>query len=229
VKNDYQKFYSSKRLMRMGIAFSGAAVMANTSIDENFQTWYQSHIRNSSTDECAEIIKVCGEGIYLIPLSLIAASTEYYFDSDEDASVITNWGKCTARAYLMGGPALLLMRRITGASRPCETEDASHWKLFNDDNGVSGHAFVGAVPFLTIARMNEEKSLIKYFFYVISGLAAWSRIDDNDHFVSQAALGWYMAREATDTILERKEEDSRLRIFPLISHDRYGVCIDLKW
>jgi hypothetical protein len=82
---------------------------------------------------------------------------------------------------------------------------------------------------LTIARMNEEKSLIKYFFYVISGLAAWSRIDDNDHFVSQAALGWYMAREATDTILERKEEDSRLRIFPLISHDRYGVCIDLKW
>jgi hypothetical protein len=229
VKNDYQQFYSSNHLMRMGIAFGGGAVMANTSIDENYQTWYQSHVRNSKTDEFAKVMKVFGEGIYFIPLSLIAASTEYYFNSDEEASVITNWGKRTARAYVLGGPAMLSMQRITGASRPYETEDASRWKPFNDSNGVSGHAFIGAVPFLTIAHMNEESPLIKYLFYAVSGLTAWSRINDNAHFASQAALGWYMAWEATDAILDREKEDSKLTIIPLISHDRYGVCIGLKW
>ena len=229
VKNDYQQLYSSNRLMRMGIAFGGGAVMANTSIDENFQNWYQSHVRNSNTDEFAKVTRVFGEGIYLIPLSLIAASTEYYFSSDGEVSVITNWGKRAARAYLLGGPAMLLMQRITGASRPGETEDASRWKPFNDDNGVSGHAFIGAVPFLTLARMNEENSLMKYLCYFISGLTAWSRINDNDHFASQAALGWYMAWEATDTISEREKEDSKLTIIPLIGHDRYGVCIGFKW
>ena len=59
----------------MGIAFGGGAVMANTSVDDNFQNWYQSHVRNSNADEVAKVAGVFGEGIYLIPLSLIAAST----------------------------------------------------------------------------------------------------------------------------------------------------------
>jgi len=187
VKNDFQQFYSHNRLMQMGIAFGGGAVMANTS-DKNLQNCYQSHIRNSDTDEFAKAAKVFGGRIYLIPLSLTAASAEYYFYSED-----------------------------------------SRWNPLNDVNGVSGHAFIGAVPFLTIARMHEENSLIKYFFHTMSGLTAWARINDNNHFASQAALVWYMALEATDTIWDRDKEERKVTIIPSISHDRYGIRICLKW
>ena len=43
----------------------------------------------------------------------------------------------------------------TGASRPADGQ-GSHWHMFNDNNGVSGHAFIGAIPFLAAAEMVER-------------------------------------------------------------------------
>ena len=43
---------------------------------------------------------------------------------------------------------MLLMQRVTGASRAGESDSGSHWRPFHDSNGVSGHAFMGAVLLL---------------------------------------------------------------------------------
>lgn len=229
VKNDHQQFYSCDRLIRMGIVFGGGGVLANTFIDEHIQDWYQNHVRNSGTDEFAEAVKIFGEGKYLIPLSVVLATIDYYFNLGEKASVFGNWGERVARAYLVGAPATLLMQRVTGASRPGEIEEGSNWNPFNDENGVSGHAFIGSVPFLTIARMNEENRAIKYLFYTLSIVISLMRMNDDDHFTSQALLGWYMAWEATDSIWMGYKEKSKITIRPLLSHDSYGAYVSLKW
>jgi hypothetical protein len=49
---------------------------------------------------------------------------------------------------VVGAPPLYVMQQVTGSSRPGEGSAGSHWHFLNDNNGVSGHAFIGAVPFL---------------------------------------------------------------------------------
>ncbi len=227
VQNDHRHYYFGNRLVRMAIVFGGGAVIANSSIDEEIMTRYQDRIRSSVTDEFASFAKVFGEGRYLIPLSLVAASTHFIFDPEMGASAIADWGKRAARAYLVGGTAMLAMQRLSGASRPGETDHGSHWKPFDDDNGVSGHAFVGAVPFLTIARMSKN-SIIKYLFYGLSGLTAWSRVNDNKHYVSQAVLGWYMGWEATDAVFSTDDKVNNVVFSPLLNHRYYGFYIGFR-
>lgn len=215
VKLDYSNFYlSGPRWTRLGIAFGVAGVMANTHIDQGIRDWYQDHERTAGTDHVAANFKKLGEGKYLIPLSLAAAG----IGVAAPGSSVGAWGQRTFRAYLVGGPAMLMGQTLTGGSRPEERSKASHWRPFQDTNGVSGHAFIGAVPFLTIARMSHN-SIVRYGAYFASTFAAWSRINDDAHFTSQAFLGWYMAYEATDAVNDTNEQqhrsDAHMSLIPL--------------
>jgi len=224
IANDYSHFYSKDRLTRLGIGFLTMGIMANTNIDKNTQNWYQDKIRNKKTDKYSKTAKLFGEGKYLLPLSILANSVSY-LDSDSE---IGKWGLNSARAFAVGLPAMWAMQNITGASRPRES-NGSKWKPFNDNNGVSGHSFVGAVPFLTLARMNENNKKIQYVSYAASALAAWSRINDNAHYVSQAILGWYMAYESVGAVFDTNENNKNFSITPVFGKDFYGISFIARW
>lgn len=225
VIRDYKSFYSLDRITRLGIGFGVGAVGANTNIDTQVQNWYQDNIRSKRTDDFSKTVKVFGEGKYLIPLSLLSASINY-FDAESPVGV---WGVYTSRAYLTGTPALLLMQKITGASRPGETDHDSKWRPFDDNNGVSGHAFMGAIPFLTLANMYDDNKVVKYLAYAASFATAWSRVNDDSHYLSQAALGWYMAFESVDAVFDADREKKNISITPMIGRDSYGVSVQMKW
>ncbi len=222
VRGDYRSFYTEGRLLRLGLGLGLGAVAANTHIDQGFRDWYQDHVRSRSTDDIADAAKNLGEGKYLIPLSLLASGLEAW------DGPLGDWGTHTLRAYLTGGPALLLMQRATGGSRPGEREEASRWRPFKDSNGVSGHAFIGAVPFLTLARM-QERPLVKWGAYLASAAAAWSRVNDDAHFLSQAGLGWYVAWESVDAVFDADKRPKAFSLAPLILGDGYGLAAHLSW
>jgi hypothetical protein len=198
VKSDYNNFYSRDRWERLGVAFAVGGVIANTKADQEIQNAYQEHARNSSTDDVAKFVKVFGDWKILVPASLAAAAMGVTFPRDT-GSTIGIWGERTFRAYLAAAPAMFVGQRLTGASRPEERNNASHWRPLRDDNGVSGHAFVAAVPFITIAQMTDDP-VLRYASYAASALTAWSRVNDNAHFTSQVLLGWYMGYEAVNAV-----------------------------
>lgn len=227
VASDYTRFYSGDRLTRMGIAYGVGGIMANTDIDEDIQKWYQKDLHSSGTDNVAEITKMFGEGKYLIPLSLAAASMGAIISTENEIPAIGKWGQGATRAYLLGGPQLLVMQRVVGASRPGEDSYGSRWDPFNDTNAVSGHAFMGAVPFLTLAHMSENR-LMRYVYYAASTLAGFSRINDDAHFTSQVFLGWFIAWEATGTVSEDTKENN-FRIQPMALQEGGGVELSWHW
>ena len=94
---------------------------------------------------------------------------------------------------------MLLMQWVVGGSRPGEAHSGSHWEPFQDDNGVSGHAFMGAIPFLNAANMTDNRWL-RAGCYLGSGMAGLSRINDDSHYTSQAVLGWWMAYLAARSV-----------------------------
>jgi len=226
IVNDYKNFYTRDRLIQLGIGFGVGGIMANTSIDSDFQDHFQNDIRSSGTDDFSKTAKDFGNGYYMIPISFLGAA----ICSRDCESPIGQWGWHASRAYLVGGPPTLLMQLATGGSRPGETSHDSKWRPFSDTNGVSGHAFVGAVPFITVARMNSDHPFWKYAAYVASTATAWSRINDNAHYLSQAVLGWYMAWHSVDAVFDSDENnDRRVTVTPMIGNDAYAVAVRIKW
>ncbi len=183
LEHDYANFYlDTNNLLMLAGGIGTAAVLANTSADREIQEYYRDQIRSDATNNASKILKLPGEVLVTVPILLGA----HLFDDGP----LGTWAGRSLRAFFLGGPAAFVLQRVTGAGRPEEGD--SHWHPFSDSNGVSGHAFTGAVAFITAAKM--EKSLyLKGMFYALSPLAAFSRINDDKHFFSQAALGWLMA------------------------------------
>ena len=198
VKADYVNFYSTERWRRLGVAFGVGGIMANSNADQEIQNWYQEQVRSSTSDELASMVKEFGDWKYLVPASLAAVGFGLTFPQDTGSSLGV-WGERTFRAYVVAAPVMFFTQHLTGASRPDERQDASHWRPLRDNNGVSGHAFVAAVPFITIAQMTDNR-FIRYASYAASVLTAWSRVNDNAHFTSQALLGWCIGYEAVNAV-----------------------------
>lgn len=230
VKTDYKNYYSWDNLKVIIAGFTAGAILANTDADGNLLDGYQKNWRSSGTDDFAKGAKNLGEGKYLIPVSLAAAVAGYYLPEGSGASDIGTWGLNTTRAYLVGAPPMLLMQVVTGASRPGEISDGSDWRPFRDNNGVSGHAFMGAVPFITLAKMYKD-SPVRWLYYGASFLAGWSRVNDGDHYISQSALGWMMAFQSVNAVfLTDKEKENHLsfNLYPYGS-DGAGFLLSFSW
>jgi hypothetical protein len=237
ISDDYGNFYSKDRLIRLGIAFGLGGIAANTNVDMNLRNWYQDKVRNEQTNSWSSVegnnrafrAKLFGEGKYMIPVALLAASVNLI---NEDTAV-GSWGANTSRAYIVGLPAVWGMQFATGAARPEHNAPAgSAWRPFNSDgyaHGVSGHAFVGAVPFLAIAQMNQDNPWVKYPAYVASTAAALSRVNDDAHFPSQVVLGWYMAWEAVDSVMDTNKNKNALKVTPMLDIDGVGITVGKKW
>ena len=235
IADDYRSYFASDRLKRMGLVFGAGAVMANTNIDMSMRNWYQDNVRSERTDFWSSAdgdngafrAKLFGEGRYMLPVVLLAASVNY-LDTD---TAVGNWGANASRAYIVGLPAMWGMQFATGGARPGHNV-GSGWRPFNSDgyyHGVSGHAFVGAVPFLTIAYMNPDNRWVKYSAYLASMAAGWSRINDDAHYPSQVLLGWYMAWEAVDSVSDNNKKKKGVTVAPMALRDGYGLSASANW
>lgn len=238
VVSDHGYFYSSRSLSILGLTFGSGAVMAHTAIDRNLHDFVQDNVRNANSDEWTEALglnKEIGNGFYTLPLFGVAAIAGRYYDDVGPVRDVGEWGERSLRTFVVGAPPLVAGQLLTGGSRPYElsqTAHNSHWHPFQDNNGVSGHAFMGAIPFLSVAKM-AENPWVKGGFYVASTLPGLSRINDGAHYSSQVLLGWtlaYLASEAVDeTFDDGREKRSDWRLLPLPVSSGHGLAIERRW
>ena len=201
VINDYKQFYSSENLQTLFITMAVGGILANTSADEKIQSWYQNDIRCQQTDNYNKIFKEFGNGKISIPLFFVSAAVCENFRNTK-ANILGEWSRRNLRSFLTGTPLLLTLQVITGGSRPYES--ASCWNPLNDNNGVSGHSFMGAVPFINAAEMTTKKPL-KILFYSGSFLTGYSRINDNKHYFSQVVIGWILAYLSCENLFAKND------------------------
>jgi hypothetical protein len=188
VKSDFGRFYVEREnLVRLGIGLAGAGILANTSIDGDLRDRYQADLRSGDTDHVSKAFKVFGAVYVAAPLYLGA----YGAGSMLGSPTMEEWAKKSIRASVVGTPAVLGLMGALGADRP-GGGGGSAWKPFNRWHGVSAHAFIGGVPFMTAASM-AGNVYVKAALYGMSTLTGLSRINDDQHYLSQAALGWYLA------------------------------------
>lgn len=227
VVSDYRHYYRWSTACDLGWAIALSAPLANTSLDEDFRHWYQRDVRSSGSDDLSSFWRPWGEGKIFIPAWAGLAVVGHLWEERPLATAVGRFGDRTTRAYLVGAPPMLLMQFALGASRPGETSHGSYWKPFDDTNAVSGHAFIGAVPFLTAARMTDRPA-IKGALILLSTLPSWSRVNDDRHYLSQVCLGWYMAHLAVRAVDQTEDDRKPIRVVPIATTQMTGLGLVIE-
>ena len=229
VLEDYKNFYSCESLTCLAAAFGAGALMANTGFDTTVQTAWERSVAPTDLGTFFSDCKPLGEGRYALPVFGVAALTGLVLEGNPTGDVLGEWGSRSLRMFVVGAPPLYVLQMATGASRPADGY-GSHWHMFNDNNGVSGHAFIGAIPFLAAAEM-VENPWAKGGLYVCSTFTGLSRMTDNAHYPSQVFLGWYLA-VASSLAVNRTEmhfATMEVRVVPLPIADLGGMAIEARW
>ena len=230
VLEDYRNFYSCESLTCLTAAFGAGALMANTGFDTTMQNAWQQGVTPTDVGTFFSDCKPIGEGKYALAVFGAAAATGIVLEGRPAGDIVGEWGSRSLRMFVVGAPPVYLLQLATGGSRPGESSAGSKWHFNSDNNGVSGHAFVGAIPFLAAADM-VENPLAKGTLYVCSTFVGFSRMTDNAHYPSQVFLGWYLAW-ASSMAVNRTETHfagMEVRVVPLPIADLGGLAVETKW
>lgn len=229
VIEDHRNYYSPRNLTGLAISFGIGGAIANSQLDQEIHDHFNASVQNAPSDEWMEGFhspKEFGNGLYTLPMFAAAWGLGSLYDDTLAGCYASEWGERSLRAFAVGAPPVILMQKVTGSGRPEEGD--SHWDFWKDNNGVSGHAFMGALPFLTASQTVDEP-VAKFLLFAASTAVPLSRVSDGDHFTSQAILGWCMAWSATMAVDATQDRDSNWRTMPFIGRDFSGLAIECRW
>ncbi len=210
---DYENFYCDwTNLALLGAGVAVAAPIANTHADTGFQDWYQSSVRSPRTDHWSANAKIFGTYQTVIPIYVGALAGGALFPDTATGWVVEDWASRTLRGMAVGAPAVGIGQIGLGSGRP-DMDASSHWSPGHGVHGVAGHAFVGAMPFLTAASMTDRFWLQAPLF-AASFATGWSRVNDGDHYLSQAILGWWIAFLSVRSVNKTERQRSWIHVCP---------------
>lgn len=197
IARDFGNFYDLESFRRIGGALAVGGLLANTSGDQEIQDWYREDVRSTGTDDFAEAVEIAGED-WVAPALAVAGIAGELLAREPAGPGVGGWIRRTGRSALVGLPAVYYLQQMTGGNRPSDGL-GSEWEPFDGSHGLSGHTFLGAVPFLTVARMSRSR-VVDVLAVTASTFAGLGRVNDDEHYLSQVFLGWYLAWEATGAV-----------------------------
>lgn len=194
-------YYSRRAFLRIGGATAAAGLLAYTGADEAIESFHADTLRSKGTDLASSLVKPLGERFWFLNWALLAG-----VDAWQRTNWLTRWGRRNFEAMVVGLPMLWTLQRGLGANRPSSDDANPRWRPLKADNSASGHAFIAAVPFLSLATMTParwQRQLARFG----SVLTGWSRLNDRKHYVSQIILGWTIAWNAVLAVDSRDDTD----------------------
>ncbi|HOX25566.1 MAG TPA: phosphatase PAP2 family protein [Candidatus Krumholzibacteria bacterium] len=221
----WRRNYGRRAFLRLGLALGAAAVLAYSGADAELEA---AHTRQldpregraaavrevlraggradeadrlraesfpaSASDRVAAGVKPAGERDMVLVWGL-AALGDWLWKS----SAFSRWGRANFEAVCVGLPVLWTLQRGIGSDRPSVAGASPRWRPLRHAHGASGHAFIGAIPWWTLAdrcRPGSARAAARG----LGLLTGWSRLNDRKHYPSQILLGWTVAWNAVEAV-----------------------------
>jgi len=195
-------YWSRRTFLRLGGAVAAAGVLAYSGADEAVAGFYEGSVRNRTTDRAAKLVEPAGQRFWFVNWLLVAA-----VDAWLRTNAFTRWGRQNFEAMVVGLPTLWTLQRGLGANRPSSDDADPRWRPLAADNAASGHAFIAAVPWLTLARRTGIP-VVRPLARLASAATGWSRVNGRKHYLSQVVLGWTIAWNAVAAVADDTPSDS---------------------
>ena len=224
--DDARNFYSWPNIGGLALGIAAAAPLANTHADRSIRDSYQRHVRSGSLDGLADFTTYAGQLWVLVPLALetsalLGKAEEGYW---EDGGWY-EWSNRSLRAIALGYPPTVALYGLLGSGRPDRND--SRWHPFRYFHGVSGHTFLGAVPFLTAAAMTDNL-LLQAPLVAGSFATGWARINNDRHYFSQVALGWWIAFLSVRSVGQTQDQRSHFLVVPCTTEGP-GISLQFRY
>jgi len=193
----WRRRYGRRAFLKLGAAIAGAGVVIYSGLDEAVIAAHDRHLRSDGTARVARVGYEGGQRPWFLAWAAVAAIDAWW-----RSGPLSRWGRLNFEAMVVGLPMLWTVQRVLGAGRPSADVPTPDWKPFRHDNAASGHAFIGAVPWITAARAAGLRRW-RLPLWLGSWLSGWSRLHDRKHYLSQVCLGWYLAWQAVVAVDDR--------------------------
>ena len=212
-------------------ALVGTGVAGMMFLDENLKDFAQDDMRSSTTDGIADWTRPFGDSKIMFP----AMAGGYL------VGAVTGSKRLTA-ASLLGLQSLAIaagitegVKNIAGRERPNKTDDAFNFNGWSGDDksfpsGHATHAFAVATVF---ALEYRDSYIVPPVAYGLASLAAYSRINDNKHWVSDVVVGagiGFLVGVLTHRLSPfRPGSNPNISFLPMVGRDKKGISIALNF
>lgn len=182
-------------------------------LDEPVQRYAQRH-RSTATDDIAEVFRQEGEAPYYAGISLGVLG----FGVVAGKPGVRRAGTRLVAAVLLSAGEMEAMKRVVGRSRPNEDVGAFSFHPFTSLKDSAGVETRGAMPsghvtaaFAVATSLADDikSPLVHVLLYTAATGTAFSRINDNRHWLSDTGMGAVLG------IFTAKVVSGRWRIFGL--------------
>ncbi len=190
----WRRNYGRRSFMRLGGATVLAGILAYSGTDEAIESFHDGTVRSGTSDRLAHGLKFFGERFWFSNWFLVAAIDAWW-----QSGSFSRWGRGNFEAMIVGLPVLWTVQRGLGANRPSSDNGNPRWRPLAADNSASGHAFMSAVPWLTLAARSGRWP-VAVGSRLASVATGWSRLNDRKHYPSQIILGWTIAWNAVAAV-----------------------------
>lgn len=204
----WKRNYGRRAFLRLGLALAGAGLLAYSGADEALEGFHSRRIRGTLSDRFSHLVEPWGERFWFGNWALVAA-----IDAWVRSNWFSRWGRANFEAMVVGLPTLWTLQRGLGANRPSSDDGSPRWRPLKAANSASGHTFIAAVPWLTLARRHHLVP-VRWAARFGSVLTGWSRLNDRKHYVSQIILGWTIAWNAVWAVGETEESTTAAAAVP---------------
>jgi membrane-associated phospholipid phosphatase len=198
------------RFKEAAIALGGVGLLAT--VDEPVQRFVQHHVRSKTTNDISNVFRQEGEAPYYAGISLGVLGLGLVTGNQG----IRRAGTRLVAAVGLSGAEMEVIKHLVGRSRPNEDVGAFSFHPFTslkDSAGVetrgsfpSGHV-TAAFAVATSLADDINRPLAKVLLYTAATGTAFSRINDNRHWISDTGMGAILG------VLTAKVVSGRWRIF----------------
>lgn len=218
---DYSIHYGKENLLLTGGTLLVGGILANTRMDREVHRTVQNRIRSRGSNGFFKPFESIGKFMYLrIYIWTLVLGNLLNFQQSPVGDTIFEWAYRSFRSMLLVSPQITFLRHILGGGRyGARHYKDSRWRFLKKGRAsCSGHTFNGALPLLTASVMSEDP-IFRYGFFALSFLPAISRINDDQHYLSQVMMGWVLAYLSVRTvdigIREKFDNALNIRFIPM--------------
>lgn len=204
-----------------------SAVAGLYAYDQDLKEWFQDK-RNSTTNDIAKIFNNIGNPLYAVP----AMGLIYIYGEHQESEKAKRIGLLGIESIALSGAFTTAIKFATQRSRPDSGERYNKWDGpgFSTDNlsFPSLHTST-AFSMAKVIASETDSPYIAPVVYGIASLVGLARLNDNEHWSSDAFIGAAIGYFTATAVLRYHKQSSPVSLMPSVSHDGCGVLVVYRY